>query len=116
MQIAAFTASPVDSFTANINVQVHQKANFDNFVKLTETQLEALHFEILSTREVKLGTHRGAETVYRGEITGIQMKFMALAAEDGDRVILVTATSLESRFAEYESAFKTALSSFKFDK
>jgi hypothetical protein len=116
VQLAAFNSAGVDGFSANLNIQVHQKTNLDTFRKNSEAQFKALGIEIVTTKEIKVGTHRGLEYVYRANLAGIPMKFIAVAAEDADRVFLLTATSLEQRFNELEPVFRAALSSFKFDK
>jgi hypothetical protein len=116
IQIAGFTAAPVDGFAANLNVQVHQKTNIETFTRVTTASMKANGIEILSTKELQVGAHPAREWVYRLTVQGKALRFIALAAEDRDHVVLLTATCLESRISEFEPQMRAALSSFKFDK
>jgi hypothetical protein len=116
VQVAAFAGAPVDGFAVNLNVQIHNRVNLDAFIKTSEAQFKALGVEVLGSRDTKVGSHRAREYVYRMTLAGKAMRFIGLAAEDGDHVVLLTATSLDSQFNTYEAQFRAALASFKFDK
>jgi hypothetical protein len=113
---AVFFAPPKNGFAANINVQVQRPGvSWEEFQTLSARQLEASGFEVSSREPRKVGENRAVEWLYSGELQGRRMRFIGLAIEKGEQVFLLTATALESSFAEHEKAFREALSSFRFD-
>ena len=113
--VAIFFAPPEDGFTANVNL-VLQKAAFDDFLKTSDAGFKTVGFEVLSKKLSTTAANRSCEYVYKGSIQGKPMKFMALAVDGGDRVFLLTGTSLESNYDKYEATFKASISSFALDK
>lgn len=113
--VAMFIAPPEDGFAANVNLMI-QKTGFDDFLKASDASFQAGGFDVQVKKLGKVGTHRSCDLIYKGVIQGKPLKFMALAVDRGDRVFLLTGTSLEAKYDKYEPIFKDCLTSFSFDK
>ena len=72
-------------------------------------------WEVVSQKLLKVGTRDAFECVYTGALgPSPRLKFIAWAIESGDDVVLITGTSLEKHFDEYEATFRKSLSTLTF--
>ena len=112
--IASFSLPTRDGFAANINIQLH-KLKLDAFIASSDTQLKSVGWEVVSQKLLKVGTRDAFECVYTGTLgPSPRLKFIAWAIESGDDVVLITGTSLEKHFDEYEATFRKSLSTLTF--
>ena len=111
---------PISKSTTMARPNPHAGSRFDDFLKASDASFQAGGFDVQVKKLGKVGTHRSCNYVYKGALQGARqgnpLKFMALAVESGDRVFLLTGTSLEAKYDKYEPIFKDCLSSFSFDK
>jgi hypothetical protein len=112
--IAAFLAPPEDGFSANLNVQVH-RCGFDYFVSLTDAQFSGGDVEVISKKFAKVGERAAVEYVYKMNVGGNALQFLAVGVDGVDRVHLFTCTALEVLFSQYVHVFRDALASLRFD-
>ena len=113
--VAIFSGPAEAGFAANLNILI-QRVGFDDFIKASDGSFQAAGLEVLSKTMGKAGKHRTCEYLYQGTLQGKALKFLALAVEDGDRVFLLTGTSLQQNFDANEPAFREAISSFALAK
>ena len=113
--IVQFYGPAQDGFSPNINV-IAQRVPFEKFLAATDQQLLVKPFELVSKNGTKVGAHAACEYVYKGELQGMRMKFVALAIDATDHVLLATGTCTEEQFAAQEPIFKASLASLKLEE
>lgn len=113
--VSAFSLPPRQGFTANVNLRLTLNTTLAAFDTQSDREFQAVGAEVISRRELEVSNRPAIETDYRMTFQGRQLRFLALAVEDGDRVFLLTATSLEGLFEDYEPEFRRVLASFTLD-
>jgi hypothetical protein len=86
-----FSASgpPVGKFAPNVNVMIQDTSiTRKGFVDLTVEQLKQLGMKLNSQRMLKVAGRDAVEFDYQGAINGLDLRFLALAVIEKDRVIL----------------------------
>lgn len=113
-QAAMFFAPVRSGFASNLNVIVQAaKMSIDEYVELSKGQFEQLKLKCLSEKRLKVSGRDAALFEYEGKTQGKEMKWMALAIADGDRILLATGTALAEDYDSVAKEFKASLESFK---
>jgi hypothetical protein len=108
-------AGPARSgFASNVNVTVQRvTTSREKFRDLSVKQFQMLRFKINSEQNLTISGKDAILFDYEGNMEGKDLRFLALAVVDTDRVFLTTCTALKSRFQEDEPEFRACLDSFK---
>jgi hypothetical protein len=113
-QAAMFFAPVRSGFATNLNVIVQAaKMSIDEYVELSKGQFEQLKLKAVSEKRLKVSGRDAAMFEYEGKTQGKEMKWMALAVADGDRIVLATGTALAEDYEAVSKEFKASLESFK---
>lgn len=97
-------------FGPNVNVQVQvYEGSMEAYVKLSEDQFRALNWTLIK----KAVTGNKALFEYAGEYNGRAMHWYTEAIRRGDRVYLITATSLETQWPKLGSRLIASVQSFR---
>jgi hypothetical protein len=113
--IAVVMQAPVeDGFAANVNVMV-QAASMSRkaYRDLSVRQFRQLGFKVNSERTMTVSGREAVLFDYEGLMNGREMRFLALAVPDKNRVFVVTGTAPKERFQAYEPAFHASIQSFR---
>jgi len=103
-----------DGFASNINVGVQKTTTtLDAYVALSKTQFEAAGFKVNSEARSKVSGREAVVFDYQGKAQGLELRWLALAVVDKDRVFLVTATATPDGFGKIEKEFRACLESFR---
>jgi hypothetical protein len=104
----------VDGFASNVNVNIQQIATTrQGYLDLSLGQMRQVGFKINSNREVTVSGKDAIRLDYEGKLGGNDLRFLALAVIEKDRVILVTCTALKASFKAIEPEFTACLDSFR---
>jgi len=113
-QAAMFFAPARKGFASNLGVMIQTtKTTLDEYVALSKGQFKQADLKIVTENRVKVSGKDGVIWEYEGSAQGRDLKFMALAVADGDRVFLVTATAPQAEYEVLSKEFKASLDSFK---
>ncbi len=97
-------------FAPNVNVQVQvYQGSMEAYVQLSEEQFRALNWKLIK----KGVTENKALFEYAGEYNGRAMHWYTEAIRRGDRVYLITATTLEAQWSSYGSRLIASVQSFR---
>jgi len=114
VQTIAMTLRKIDGFAPNVNVQVQPYASsLADYLALTRRQLTSVGIELLAEPEID-GSRLRLE--YAGSLRGRDLHWYGVAIQDGSRVVLATATALESQWAESGAKLKEVVDSLRVDK
>ena len=101
-------------FANNLNVIVQAaKMSIDEYIELSKGQFKELKIKLSSEKRLKMSGREAALFEYEGEAQGRDMKWMALAVSDGERIFLVTGTAAAEDYDTVSKEFKASLESFK---
>jgi len=113
-QAAMFFAPAKDAFASNLGVMIQSsKMTLDEYIKTSQEQFKEAALKVTSEKKVKVSGRDAVVWEYEGSASGKQLKFMALAVVDGDRVLLVTGTATAADYDTLSKEFKASLDSFK---
>lgn len=113
-QAAMFFGPPRNGFANNLNVIVQTgKMTVDEYVEASKEQFAQMEFKSLSESRLKVSGRPAALFEYEGKLQGRDLKWMAMAVVDGERIFLVTGTSAAADYAALSKEFKASLESFK---
>jgi hypothetical protein len=109
-----FFAAPENGFSSNVNVGV-QKVSMtaDAYYDLSIKQFKTAGLTVNSDSRTKVSGKDAIRLDYEGTLQGRELRWLALAVVEKERVILVTATSPKASFEKYEKQFRACLDSFK---
>ncbi|MEK6744244.1 MAG: hypothetical protein AABZ15_11560 [Nitrospirota bacterium] len=108
-QIAMFFLPVSDNFSANVNIQKQQFTEpVEAYDTLTMSQFKQFNMTVLN-RTIK-GNDLRYE--YKGEIEGRTLHWYAKAIKSGQHVYLVTATGLDSQWAQQKALLIKSVDSF----
>lgn len=103
-----------DGFASNINVGVQKTTTtLDAYVALSKAQFEAAGFKVTSETRRKVSGKDGVVFEYAGKAQGRELRWLALAVVDADRVFVITATATPDGFGKIEKEFRACLDSFR---
>ncbi|MEX0775396.1 MAG: hypothetical protein WD042_06740 [Phycisphaeraceae bacterium] len=112
--IAAFSAPAEEGFAANMSVMIQQiSMTRDDYKAVLIGGIEKAGLTINRSDTLKVGPHDALRLDYQGTLDQRDLRFLALAVVEKNRVVLVTCKSLQKNFAKYEAAFKAALDSYQ---
>jgi hypothetical protein len=112
-QVAIFFLPAADGFSANVNVQVQPYADtMAAYDALSQGQFRQNKWKVLQSNV----TEDSATYEYRGKYQTLQLHWYAVATKVGDSVILVTATGLDSAWAEQSEALRASVDSFQLNE
>jgi hypothetical protein len=115
-QAAMFFAPAKGGFASNLGVMIQTtKMSIDEYVKLSQTQFKQADLKIVSENKLKVSGRDAVLWEYEGTAKDRELKFMALAVADKDRVFLVTATAPKPEYEALAKEFKASLNSFKIE-
>jgi len=101
-----------NGFAGNVNVMVQQVAvTRDAYRKISTDGFKAAGFKVNADRNMTVSGKDAILFDYEGTQQGLQLRFLALAVIDKERVFVVTGTALKDSFPEKE--FMACLNSFR---
>jgi len=113
-QAAMFFAPVKDGFSGNLGVMVQNvKMSLDEYVKLSTGQFKQADFKVTTDVRKKVSGRDAAFWEYEGSPQGRDLKWMALAVVDGERIFLITGTSTAGEYEALSKEFKASIDSFK---
>jgi len=113
-QAAMFFAPVQKEFSNNLNVIVQAaKMSIDDYVALSKKQFKQLDIKVTSESRKKVAGRDAVMFEYEGKLQEADMKWMALAVVDGDRILLATGTASAASYDSVAKEFKASLESFK---
>ena len=87
---------PMDGFSANVNVIIQQYSGaMSDYRIITEDQINKAGFTLISSHQISSTEIR---MEYSGTQSGTELRWLQRAVKRGNRVYLVTATALASRW------------------
>lgn len=108
-QIAMFFLPVSDNFAANVNIQKQQFTEpVEAYDTLTMNQFKQFNMTVLN--HTRKGNDLRYE--YKGEIEGRMLHWYAKAIKSGQHVYLVTATGLDSQWAQQKALLIKSVDSF----
>jgi hypothetical protein len=108
------TGPAEDKFAANVNVAVQQVAlSRDGYRQLSLAQFSQAGFKVNADRDLTVFGKPAILWDYEGSAGGRDLRWLALAVIDTDRVLVVTCTALKDAFGKYEQEFHTCVNSFR---
>lgn len=103
---------PKDGFSPNVNVQIQPyNGSIKDFADLSDQQFKSMGFKVLN-REA---TATAITWEYQGPFQGQIMHWFSRAIQSKGRFYVVTATALESQWADVAGQLKACVNSFKLD-
>ena len=103
-----------NKFASNVNVVVQAKASTRAaFRALTLEEFRQYGFKVNSDREVTVSGRDAIIFDYEGTQQGRDLRFLALAVIDKERVFVVTCTAPKELYKTYETKFQACLDTFK---
>lgn len=112
--IVSMLGPSTGQFAPNINVMIQPRDTADGYEKLSRSQFESLKMTIDRVERRKIDGREALFMEYHGKMQGKDAHFLALAAFDKDRTLLVTCTALEDTFKAQKDIFEASISSFRF--
>jgi len=101
-------------FSSNVNVTVQRrKTTRDAYHTQMLAEFKAAGLTLNATRNVTVSGKDAIQMDYQGTMGGRALRWLVLAVIDTDRVLLVTCTCPQERFAEHKAAFEACLASFR---
>jgi hypothetical protein len=107
-------APPENGFASNVNVVI-QNASMSRqaYRNLSVQQFQQLGYTVNSERNLTVSGRDAILFDYEGTLQGRDLRFLALAVLDTDRILLVTGTAPRESFKKYEPGFRAAIGSFR---
>lgn len=113
-QAAMFFAPAKNNFASNLGVMIQtSKMSLDEYIKTSQDQFKEANLKVTAENKVKVSGRDAVVWEYEGKAAEKELKFMALAVVDGDRVFLVTGTATSADYESLAKEFKASLDSFK---
>jgi hypothetical protein len=111
------TGPPVGKFAPNINIVIQDTATTTKgFIDQTVEQFKQLGMELHGRKILKVAGRDAVEFDYQGSFNGGEdLRFLALAVIEKDRVVLVTCTAPAAAFDASEADYRACLKSLKLD-
>ena len=110
----SFFSPPKNGFATNLGVMVQNVAmTADQYSELSTGQFKNAGLKVVSETRKKVGGKDAIAWEYEGTLQERELKWMALAVVDTDRVYLLTGTALKADYDQAAKAFKPCLDSFK---
>ncbi|MCG3138387.1 MAG: hypothetical protein HJJLKODD_02250 [Phycisphaerae bacterium] len=107
-------APQVNGFCPNMHVMIQaQTVTADQYAQLTRDEFKTAKFSINSERTFKVSGRDALLWDYQGVQDSIDLRFLALAVIDTDKVYLLTAAAPPTEYPKYEAEFKACLESFQ---
>lgn len=113
------TAPAVDGFASNINVTVTQaKTTRDESIRDFLGNLRRSGFRLLSQKKVTVSEKDAAIFEYSGRMPGQGqvLHWLTLVVPGSERIYVITCTSTDTQFKNYEKLFRDSLDSFRLPK
>jgi hypothetical protein len=111
LQLAIFFLPATDGFSANVNVQAQPYADsLAKYDELSRGQFTTMKMKVLKSD--KVGDNELLYE-YTGAMQGNQVHWYSRAIKQGDHVLLITATALESKWAEQKQVLVDSVDSYK---
>ncbi len=111
---AFFFAPPDGGFSPNVNIMINNKATtLEEYREAALAELKAMNLAVTAQKAVKIAGRDALFLEHQGKAQGRDLRWMSVALIERDRVILATATALQSHFADYEKEFRACLESIK---
>lgn len=112
----AFVGPPEDGVSPNVNVLVLNAAvTAEQYRDLSLKQFKQAGQKVNSEAKKKVSGRDATVWDYEGPQQGKELRFLAMAVSDRDRVFLITCTSVKSRFERHQKEFQACLDSFKLE-
>ena len=103
-----------DGFSSNVNVGVQKTATTaDAYAALSRKQFEAAGFKVNSETKARVSGKDAVLWDYEGKAQGRELRWLAMAVVDRDRVFLITGTATRDGFGKIEKEFRACLESFR---
>jgi hypothetical protein len=96
----------------NVNIQPIVTTR-QGYLELSLDQIRQAGFKVNSNRDVTVSGKDALRFDYEGKLGDRELRFLALAVIEKDRVILVTCTALKRSFEAIEPEFTACLDSFR---
>lgn len=99
-----------DGFAANVNLQVQEySGTLSEYKTVSESE-----FERMGLKTIRSAIEQGVFTVeYSGKMSSHDLHWYAKAFKKGNKVYLITATALETRWKNESTALVDSVNSFK---
>lgn len=112
----AFVGHPEDGVSPNVNVLVlNAGVSAEQYRTMTLDQFKKAGHKVNAESKKKVSGRDAYQWDYEGAQQGKELRFLALAVSDRDKVFLITCTSVKSRFDRHQKEFQACLDSFKLD-
>ena len=100
-------------FSSNVNVVVQQvKQTREQFRKVSLGQFQAAALKVTSDQNKTVSGKEAIFLDYEGRQQGRDLRFLALAVFDSNRVFLVTCTAPQKDFPKFDKEFRACIDSF----
>lgn len=111
------TGPPVGKFAPNVNIVIQDTATTTkDFIDQTVGQLKQLKMKLHGQKMLKVAGRDAIEFDYQGSFNGGEdLRFLALAVIEKDRVVLATCTAPAAAFNTSEAEYRACLKSLKLD-
>jgi len=107
------TGPRIDGFATNCNVQIQNvRMGHAEFIGLSLRQFEAGGLRLLGNDTGEIGGRPATRLEYAGAMSGRELHFLGLVVSEAERTLLLTCTTLESRFATEREALLGVIASF----
>jgi hypothetical protein len=109
-QTSMFYLPTIDGFGANVNIQIQEyDGTLQEYEKTSRDQFKQAGINVLSAN-----VNADNLTIeYSGKMGGYELHWYARATKKAERIYLVTATSLETRWNSQSTVLKKSVDSFK---
>jgi hypothetical protein len=112
--LATFFAPSRKGFASNLGVMVQNVAmTLDQYRELSIGQFKQSNFKVLTETRKKVGEKDAILWEYEGALQGRELRWMALAVADTDRIFLLTGAAPKDEYDQVAPEFKISLDSFK---
>ena len=113
--IAQFYAAPKDGFAAHVTVQaLHMDQSLSAYISTTKKQYKAYGLKIVRMTKQTISGAAAIEMEYEGTMQGRNLRFLTLAIERKDHILLMTGASLKIHMPSYEKSMWAAMRSISF--
>ena len=103
---------PKDGFSPNVNIGIQPyNGSIEDYAELSDQQFKSMGFKVLN----KETTATSITWEYQGLFQGQTMHWFSRAIQSKGRYYVVTATALESQWADVAGQLKACVNSFRLD-
>jgi len=103
-----------DGFSPNVNVNIQPyPGSLEDYLELTRRQMQAVGATFVEEPRIDGSTLR---LEYAGTLNGRDLRWSAAAVQDGERILLVTATALASQWDDLGARLQRVVESFRLEK